>query len=395
MIPSPAVTHYKRVQRLAAVATLAARRAWRSVDPDFITESWSEALPTLEKAVTTAQLRAATLGASYGADTLAAQGLYEAPEAWVNPGAFAGQSAQGARLAAALYGTAPYVKNLIAGGMSTGAAMASGAKHAGMMAQTQVADAGRGAAGLDTFARPRVAYVRMLNPPSCSRCSILAGRVYRGNEGFLRHPKCDCVHVPTTVAHAAKAEGLVHDPYEYFRSLSEAEQDKHFTKAGAQAIRDGADMFQVVNSRRGMKPGGLTTIEGTTKRGNFARISGGDFEKSKISKYTRTNVRRLTPEAIYAQNLPREMTLDLLRSNGYLLSQGQVSEGTIRGLGPVMPRSNLTAAQQRVQTARLQWEAAQRGDNPFGKGPVTPQTMATAENNYRRWLLSGGEIFTR
>lgn len=393
MIPTPAVQHYKRVQRLQAVATLAARRAWRSVDPDFISESWGEALPGLEATVTRAQLGAATLGASYGADTLAAQGLYEAPEGWVNPQGFAGRSAQGAPLGAALFGTAPYVKNLIAGGMSTGAAMASGAKHAGMMAQTQVADAGRGAAGLDTFTRPRVAYVRMLNPPSCSRCSLLAGRIYYNNEGFLRHPRCDCIHVPTSTA-AAKAEGLVHDPYEYFQSLSEAEQDKIYTKAGAQAIRDGSDIFQVVNSRRGMKPGGLTTAEGTTKRGYYGSRTGG-FEKRAGSKYMRASRARLTPEAIYAQNLPRERTLELLRTNGYLLRQGQVPEGAIRGLGPVTPRDKLTAAQRRLQDARLQWEAAQRGDNPFGKGPITPEVMATAENNYRRWLLSGGEIFTR
>lgn len=40
-------------------------------------------------------------------------------------------------------------------------------------------------------------------------------------------------------------------PGDYFESLDRAEQDKIFTKAGAQAIRDRADINQVVNARRG------------------------------------------------------------------------------------------------------------------------------------------------
>lgn len=408
MIPRPAVEHYARMQREQSRAALVARRAWRSVDPRYISESLTAALPVLTAAVAVRQLEAATLGAEYGAATIAAQGFYEAPAAFVDPSGFAGVSSRGAPLAAALYSAAPHVKGLIAGGMSTDAAMSRGRAFLESVSMTQVADAGRGAASVDTFARPKVSYVRMLNPPSCSRCTVLAGRIYRSNQGFMRHPRCDCIHVPTNVQ-AAEREGLVADPYEYFESLSSTEQDRLFTKAGAEAIRDGSDLFQVVNSRRGMSYAGLSadgtrrgqravnglTREGTTKRGYFAGISGGDFEKSRISKYTRTNVGRLTPDAIYAQNLPRERTLELLKSNGYLLRQGQVSTGAIRGPGSVIPKSDQTAAEQRLQTARLQFDAAQRGDNPFGKGPVTPQTLATAEKNYRRWLLSGGQIHTR
>lgn len=394
MIPQPTVQHYRRVQRLQTIAILAATRAWRSVDTEYISESWSDALPEATAALTLVQGRAATLGASYGADTLASQGLYEAPQEWVDPSGFAGRSSRGFPLEAALYSAAPHVKSLIAGGLDSREAMRRGSSFIGAVAQTQVADAARGAAGVDTFARPNVGYVRMLNPPSCSRCSVLAGRFYKHNAGFLRHPRCDCVHVQTTAAKAATNEGLIHDPYEYFESLSATEQDRLYTKAGAQAIRDGSDLFQVVNSRRGMSYGGVSadgtrrgqravdsfTREGTTRRGNFRSLSTGQ---------------RLTPDAIYAQNLTRARTLDLLRDNGYLLSQGQVSEGAIRGLGSALNPSAMTAAQQRVHKATLQWEAVQRGDNPFGKGPLTPQDAATAENNYRRWLISGGEIFTR
>jgi hypothetical protein len=175
-----------------------------------------------------------------------------APDSFVNPAAFGGWSSDGRSLAGSLYGAVPYTKNLIAGGTAPAVAKAKGGIFLELKVKTEIADAGRGAAGVDVATRAAVGYVRMLNPPSCSRCSVLAGRFYRWNAGFNRHPGCDCIHVPSKGADAAKSEGLIHDPYEYFGSLSAAEQDRIYTKAGAQAIRDGADISQVVNSRRGM-----------------------------------------------------------------------------------------------------------------------------------------------
>lgn len=392
--PETAVKHYRAMLRLQRSARAAAAVAWSSLSAAYLSESWDSVSPALERAVSRLQLDAATRGAGYGGNTLADQGLYEAPEAWVDPSSLAGVSSRGASLGAALYSAIPHTKDLISGGMPERVALARGREVLQMSAAAQVADAGRTAAGLDTFARPRVGYVRMLNPPSCSRCSVLAGRFYRNNEGFQRHPRCDCVHVPTTRTEAASSEGLVHDPYAYFESLSESAQDKTFGKAQAQAIRDGADLFQVVNARRGMSYAGVSadgsrrgqkvasdfTREGTTRRA----LWGGTNPKGK----------RLTPDAIYAQGLPREATLDLLAKHGYLLPQGQVAEGAIRGAGPVVPRSDLTAAEKRLQTARLRWEAVQDGRNPHGRGPLTPEVAARVEGDYRRWLASNGQIHT-
>ena len=392
--PETAVKHYRAMLRLQRSARAAAAVAWSSLSVAYLSESWGSVSPALERAVSRLQLDAATRGAGYGARTLADQGLYEAPEAWVDPSSLAGVSSRGASLGAALYSAIPHTKGLIAGGMPERVALARGREVLQMSAATQVADAGRTAAGLDTFARPRVGYVRMLNPPSCSRCVVLAGRFYWNNAGFLRHPRCDCVHVPTTRTEAAESEGLVHDPYAYFESLSESAQDKTFGKAQAQAIRDGADLFQVVNARRGMSYAGVSadgtrrgqkvvsdfTREGTTRRA----LWGGANPRGK----------RLTPDAIYAQGLPREATLDLLAKHGYLLPQGQVAEGAIRGAGPVIPRSDLTAAEKRLQTARLRWEAVQDGRNPHGRGPLTPEIAARVEGDYRRWLASNGQIHT-
>ena len=392
--PETAVKHYRAMLRLQRSARAAAAVAWSSLSAAYLSESWDSVSPALERAVSRLQLDAATRGAGYGGNTLADQGLYEAPEAWVDPSSLAGVSSRGASLGAALYSAIPHTKDLIAGGMPERVALARGREVLQMSAATQVADAGRTAAGLDTFARPKVGYVRMLNPPSCSRCAVLAGRFYRNNEGFRRHPRCDCIHVPTTRTEAAESEGLVHDPYAYFESLSESAQDKTFGKAQAQAIRDGADLFQVVNARRGMSYAGVSadgsrrgqkvasdfTREGTTRRA----LWGGANPRGK----------RLTPDAIYAQGLPREATLDLLAKHGYLLPQGQVAEGAIRGAGPVIPRSDLTAAEKRLQTARLRWEAVQDGRNPHGRGPLTPEIAARVEGDYRRWLASNGQIHT-
>lgn len=400
MIPKAAVAQYRVSQRLQAAAQLRARDAWSQVQIGLLSQSWQIVLRNsgLVAAVTALQVENAGAGAAYGAAALAAQSTYAAPDAFVNPAAFGGFAPDGRSLDGLLYAAVPRTKQLIAGGMDPNAAKAAGGRFLEMMTKTVVADAGRSAAGVDIAARPQVGYVRMLNPPSCSRCSLLAGRFYRWNAGFPRHPGCDCIHVPAKGAEAARSEGLIHDPYEYFNGLSEAEQDRLYTKAGAQAIRDGGDIFQVVNSRRGMKPGGLVTTEGTSRRGNYGR----------------GRAPRLTPEGIYAQGKSREETLRLLEQNGYILPGGQNPSGVLRGsregygqmgrggtrvgareaveraraTGVRDPRelATMTAAERRAFDARANWEAVQAGRNPAG-GRLTPDVAARAEREFRKTIL--------
>ncbi|WP_348239952.1 hypothetical protein, partial [Salmonella enterica] len=82
------------------------------------------------------------------------------------------------------------------------------------------------------------------------------------SDGFKRHPMCHCRNIP---AAEDTSDDIRTDPMKLFHSLSEAEQNRQFTKAGAQAIRDGADINRVVNSRRGAlgltSPGRLTAEE--------------------------------------------------------------------------------------------------------------------------------------
>lgn len=401
MIPAPTVEHYKKMQRLQAIAILAAQRAWSGIDTGDLSGSWQASLPELAAAVSLVQDSAAALGASYGAATLAAQGLYEAPQHFVNPNAFSGFASDGRSLSGLLYAAVPHTKGLITGGMDVRDAVRKGGAFLSMATQTTIADTGRAAAGVDTATRKNVGYVRMLNPPSCSRCSILAGRFYRWNNGFRRHPKCDCVHVQTTATAAAETEGLIHDPYEYFKSLPAAEQDRTYGKAEAQAIRDGSDIFQVVNAKRGVKPGGLVTTEGTTRRGNFGR-----------------NGPRLTPEAIYGKGLSRTETLAELERYGYILPGGQNPTGVLRGqaegfgaLGrggtrvgareavlraretgvrDPLQRATMTAAERRVFDAQANWDAVRAGRNPFTNAKaakVTPEVAARVEREYRKHIL--------
>ena len=150
--------------------------------------------------------------------------------------------------------------------------------HAGVMlataTQTAISDAARMAILTHLAARPGTTWVRVVRPPCCARCAILAGKKGSSSMRFLRHPGCDCTAIPVSEATSDMHKLFYFDAKEYFDSLAPEQQAKVFTKAGAKAIQDGADINQVVNARRGMKAitsaGGrrrLITTEGTTKRG--------------------------------------------------------------------------------------------------------------------------------
>lgn len=148
-----------------------------------------------------------------------------------------------------------------------------------------VQNAGRAAEQAATAVRRNVGFVRYLSPPSCSRCAVLAGRVYRYSEGFLRHPRCDCTMVPTSVANPA----FVHDPVDLMErglvtGLSEADQ---------RAVTDGADFNQVVNVR--------------------ARTAGLGTPGRVLSRTGRP-----TPEAVYAAATSRDDAIERLIAAGYV-----------------------------------------------------------------------------
>lgn len=428
-IPKTVVDHAKLLKALQVDAIVAARSAWANVSPDFISESWQAALPGLLGEFQDLRWTAAFEGSAYAAQTLADQGTYVAPEAFVDPDAFIEFTPTGGEVAEALYIPAIRAKQAIErDGVSR--AMTVGRTALEYMVAFMIVDTARQATGVDLAARG-VGYTRMLNPPSCMRCTILAGRFYRWNKGFLRHPRCDCVHVPAAVksTRAALDEGLIDDPYEYFRSLSEAEQDKLFGPYDARAIRDGADIFQVVNSRRGRAKNGLFTTEGTTRRGYFRQKNGVRYPK------------RGTPEWIYRtaelKHYDRAQVLSMLENGGYILPGGQNPAGVLRGQregfgqmgrGGTRRRASeavlraratgvrdpgnpytMTAAERRLWDAEQALRDARLGYYPYTEAamerrwglprtsgpdrPITPDQLASIERAYRHQLFMGGEKF--
>ena len=176
---------------------------------------------------------------------------------------------------------------------------------------TQLSDVARSASVVGAAVRPAVTgYVRMLEAPSCSRCAVLAGKFYRRNTGFQRHPKCDCRHVPSR---ENVAGDVTTDPAAYFDSLPKADQDRVFTNAGAEAIRAGADVSKVVNARRGM-----TTAQTVTGR---RRLVSRDVFGRPLYTTTEAAKRgavRLMPESIVElAGSDRAELMRLLKSHGY------------------------------------------------------------------------------
>lgn len=168
--------------------------------------------------------------------------------------------------------------------------LAQKAKAAGTLDRLVLAlvmDASRTAATVDLGRRPRLTgYVRSLNAPSCSRCAVLAGRVYRYSTGFQRHPRCDCLMTPTVTS---TGRNLVIDP---MRAVRDG-QVRGLSKGDMQALDAGADLNQVVNVRR--ESAGLVVGSSVFTRGN-----------------------RLTPQGIARIASDRDEALELLKQHGYV-----------------------------------------------------------------------------
>lgn len=347
--------HYLEMQELELLSVAMMLRLWDLIDLDDIVASWDSSIADVLPRFAGLQLAAAARGSGYAGATLREQNVTSAPEASVVPEALVEWASDGRPLESLLRVPLEVVGKRLDDGASLDDAMSAGRASVRRIAHTQIGDAGRVAAGVDVATRANVAWVRMLSGTSCSRCVGLAGKVYRWNEGFDRHPQDDCIHVPTTVD-LGRYE-LATDPKKYFDSLSREEQDRRFTAAGAQAIRDGADINQVVNARRGMSTAGrdqfgnrvgrmattrvfgediFTTLEGTTTRGlagqrliaEGARLSGQraetvrrisrNGEVERVVTRQRVQIPRLMPESIYAIADDRAHALRLLRRNGYI-----------------------------------------------------------------------------
>ncbi|CCW14612.1 Hint domain-containing protein [Rhodococcus aetherivorans] len=190
MLPTASAEHYSDQRRIMTRVLALARRIWGTKPPsDF--DSWFDRNVELLVAAVTAGQRQAVAGADgYVTDVLDELGTPVAAEAEPVTASLVGIASDGRGLDSLMYGAVITSKRGIGQGLALEDAWDLGMKALLLRVQTQVADAARVATGLSITARPRVGYVRMLNPPSCSRCALLAGKFYGHNRGFLRHPGC-------------------------------------------------------------------------------------------------------------------------------------------------------------------------------------------------------------
>ncbi len=390
--PTAATQHYRSQQALAATTLRAADRLWRQVGVEF-DAGWDRVGAELVALVNGAMVDAAQGGIDYLPRVLDETGQSSAGLATVSASAFAGYTREGVVVAEALHASVRISKQAVADGHTPSGALLQGRKSLQRLIPSLIADADRGAVQVGLTTTKVGGYVRMLVGPSCKDCIMLAGRWYAWNEGFQRHPHCDCRHIPASENIAGDWRT---DPYQAFNQLSEEEQDRRFGKSEARAIRDGADMYRVVN----VKTRGLPSAKA--------------FRSP-----------RMTVDEIYRTAGTRARAVEMLTQQGYILPGGQVAGGVIAmdakvahalgggalgrggtrvgatyahqkaamsGVRDPRERATQTAAERRLHDAVLRAQAAADGRNPYGRGKLTAaaKTRAEAELDTEIRILTAG-----
>lgn len=327
-----AMEHQKRRNELSERVARRAARLWRSIESRNIDAGWDRIAPELERVVTAGQFQAASMAQRYTSSVSSEYGVPVESGAVV-AAAFTGATLEGREVVPELYTAATTTKRLIGSGAGVGAAFQAGTAIMSLFAASMVRDAGNMADKVSSVGRGFTQMARVLSPGACSRCAILAGT---GNftRHFERHPSCRCstVGVPSG---EPTPDGIFDSAGAYFNSLSQSEQDRIFTKSGAEAIRLGASETSVVNARRGMystrQPGSLAaratprTLVGPDGKPFTAYVTSAgrrDFGTPfRVDGSRRTSQVRLMPETILEMSGGDQVrAVELLRQYGYLPS---------------------------------------------------------------------------
>jgi hypothetical protein len=364
MLPEASSSQYTAQQAVTGTTAGAVAKLWRRMGDEFDT-SWQSIRPQLLDVVQAGRAAAVAVAAPYTASVLKETGQADDAVGSLNLAAFTRTAPDGRDIGTLYDQSVIKAKTAVASGMTTEAALALAGRWMTMATLTTLADTRRMVYQADMIQRPTLTgFTRMLNPPSCNRCIILAGKWFRWNEGFQRHPSCDCIHVP---ASENVAGDIRTDPYAMFKSMSPDEQERVFGRSEARAIREGADIYKATNqSVRKLKTAN-SAID------NIYRNAG-----------TRTNAIRM------------------LREQGFILERGQVVVPLSPGvrtdaqiLAAGRGRGAVTLAGQTVTTDRAaRFDAAQSGQ----RDPLRRSTMTAAERrlydaNYRlQYALRTGTI---
>lgn len=357
--------HQARIITRSDKAIARAVRAWALMNMADLDSSWQTVGPTVTNLAVAAQNLNAADSNAYMNQAAATYGAGRSSMA-VNSSSFAGVDGSGRDVSSLLHGAVTTTKQTIGAGLPLEQAFIAGQTFLAAMMKTALHDASRSADLTAMTGHGYTKYVRVVQTGACSRCAVLSG-IYSASTAFKRHPACKCKAFPVESEGTVKSPAGFHDSAEsYFESLPEAEQDRVFGKASAQAIRDGADVTQTVSARRGatgIQYGnaigretransgrrmvqtqigrnadgspifGYVTSEGTTKRGDFGKVA-----RNLGGKYT-----RLMPETIVGLTDDVALRQTLLRDAGYMRVNLATSD----------PRRLVAAAEDRATATKF------------------------------------------
>lgn len=307
---------------------------------------------------------------------LTAQGYQLEPLGHIRPGAFSGRMPDGDPLDIIPAAVANRVRERLATGSTPLRAWQAGGELLATITQTALSDTSRMAKMVAGLATPRTLYVRILTPPSCSMCAVLAGKKDFWDQPFQRHPVCDCSQIPVPMDSDDTWEGPEFDGMAFFNSLSEHEQNKYFTRSGAAAIREGADLAQVVNARSGMRAvGDRYTRAGATRRGRAIQYHVGTDD---VPHGTPAFDRLSVPQIIRQTEGDPQRRIGQLYRHGYITS---VPPG--RRLSDVLDEVNNNRGPRRARGVRTSAAARVR---PSDQPPTAsmPRTTAALSNDAGR-----------
>lgn len=306
-----------RQQTLAARLTQAAGARWQLLDRSNLAGSWSQLAPGVLTLTTVALAEAGRGSQQYVAAAMTAQGATPDPAGSVTVAPLAGAASDGRPLNTLLDVPLLDALGFIADGMDVETALARGGTALTRILGTQVQDFARVPVGVAQVNDRAVrCWVRVTNPPSCSRCVILAGRVSHVQKAFHRHENCDCTNMPS----AELVEPL--SPRALFDRMSAADlRYAGWSEADIRAIRDeGADIYQVTNAHRRLSS---MTVAGRPVQTTTVAASRRGLAGSRLGAPRGGQAIRLTPESIYAEaerlGWSREQLIDQLRRHGYIL----------------------------------------------------------------------------
>lgn len=327
-----AAKHQAEVIRISDVTSERALNLWARVDVANLDASWAAIVAPLMVQVNASQRKVAAEATGYAERTAQAQGV-RSESVTVVADSFQDVDGSGRPNRSLLHGAVTTTKEAVGAGLSRPQAFEAGAAYLAAMLKTAIADIGRAADLTGATGKGFTRYVRAVSPGACERCVMLAG-VGDFSTAFRRHPACKCTSIPVVGGAAHLPDGVYAQPEDYFESLTLGEQDRLLGKAGAEAVRSGSRVQDVVDARRGAssrpiqlgtgpdgKPiMGRTTSNGT-KRSSYARLQddlGVRRRKTGNDRYSATTRPRLMPGTIVELTDDLDTRRLLLRDAGYL-----------------------------------------------------------------------------